>query len=156
MIFASVGTQLPFPRLVSALDRIAGKHNLEVFAQTCDPSVCVSHIQAVPFIDPVAFDSLVARADRIIGHSGIGTILSARRYRKPLIVFPRLASLGEHRNEHQLATVRSLADRLGIHVAYNDDDLEHFLTCPTLAPVTSEESRARTALIGRLREFIAA
>jgi UDP-N-acetylglucosamine transferase subunit ALG13 len=156
MIFATVGTQLPFERFITALDKIAGKHKLDVFAQTCDPAAKVEHIRASAHVDPATFDKHIREADRIVGHAGIGTILSARKLQKPLILYPRLASLGEHRNEHQLATVRSLVGRVGIYVAYNDEELEELLTRPELAPLRSEESAARNALIGRLREFIAA
>lgn len=156
MIFATVGTQLPFPRFIAALDRIAGKRGLDIFAQTCDPAARVEHIRASAHLDPASFDKHIHEADRIVGHAGIGTILSARKHTKPLILYPRLASLGEHRNEHQLATVRSLVGRVGIYVAYTDEELEDLLTRPDLAPLRAEDSEARNALIARLSGFIAA
>ena len=46
----------------------------------------------------------------IVAHAGMGTILTALEIGKPLLVMPRRAALGEHRNDHQLATARRFAD----------------------------------------------
>ena len=156
MIFATVGTQLPFPRLLAALDRIAGTRGLEVIAQTCTPDAAYPHLRATGHLDPPVFEANARAADRIVGHAGIGTILTARRAEKPLILFPRRAALGEHRNEHQLATVKSLSGRSGIYVAFDETELEALLVRPDLAPLRNEDSSARAALINRLRDFISA
>ena len=44
-------------------------------------------------------------AAAIVAHAGMGTILTALETGKRLLVMPRRAALGEHRNDHQLATV---------------------------------------------------
>lgn len=155
MIFATVGTQLPFPRLLAALDRIAGTHGLELVAQTCEPGGNYRHLQASAHLDPVTFEGNARAADRVVGHAGIGTILTARRVEKPLILFPRRAALGEHRNEHQLATVNSLAHRTGIYVALDEAELETLMLRTDLAPLRGQESQSRAALIERLKAFIA-
>ncbi len=156
MIFAAVGTQLAFPRLLCALDRIAGAHGLDIVAQTCEPDACYPHLKAQAHLDPSAFEANACAADRIVSHAGIGTILTASRATKPLILFPRRASMGEHRNEHQLATVNAIASRSGIYIALNEAELETLLLRPDLAPLRREDSTSRVALIGRLRDFIAA
>lgn len=53
------------------------------------------------------FDKLCHDARLIVAHAGMGTIISAMTKGKPIIVFPRIAALGEHRNEHQLATSKN-------------------------------------------------
>ena len=54
----------------------------------------------------------------IYAHAGMGTILSALKQDKPIIIVPRLASLKEHRNDHQIATAMRM-DELGyVYVAY--------------------------------------
>jgi len=90
----------------------------------------------------------------IVGHAGIGTILSGGRAEKPLILFPRRASLGEHRNEHQLATIRALGSRTGIHVATNVAELEALLRNGNLAPFRLGEGGTRPQLISFLHDFI--
>jgi UDP-N-acetylglucosamine transferase subunit ALG13 len=155
MIFATVGTQLPFPRLITLLDRIAGRHGLDMVAQTCDAEARPEHLTAHAQLDPKTFDELVARASLIVGHAGIGTILCAGRSAKPLILFPRRASFGEHRNEHQLATVASLEGREGIYIARTDEELEELLLRPSLLPLKMGNSIKSAPLIARLRDFIA-
>jgi UDP-N-acetylglucosamine transferase subunit ALG13 len=156
VIFATVGTQLPFPRLLAALDRIARAHSLNIVAQTCEPDGHYPHLTASAHIDPSVFESNARAADRLVSHAGIGTILTARRTAKPLILFPRRASMGEHRNEHQLATVHSVANRRGIYIALDEAELESLLLRSELVPLRSEDSAARAALISRLKGFIGA
>ena len=76
MIFVTVGTQLPFPRLIKALDEAASKNDLEIVAQTCDPYCVAPRLACVPHLDPESFDNHVRRAKMIVAHAGIGTILA--------------------------------------------------------------------------------
>jgi UDP-N-acetylglucosamine transferase subunit ALG13 len=78
------------------------------------------HFKWHPFIAPGEFDGLMARADLIIAHAGMGSIISALRNGKPIVIMPRRAALGEHRNDHQLATAARFAGRANIYVA--DDE----------------------------------
>lgn len=156
VIFATVGTQLPFPRLIKTLDQIAGRHGLEVMAQTSDPGGGAAHIEVRPYIDPREFDRFVRAADVLVGHAGIGTVLTAKKFGKPLIIFPRRASLNEHRNDHQLATASKLGHVQGVHVAWDDDELEQLLVATNLAAATNYPSPSAQPLIQRLSDFIAA
>ncbi|MGE4409808.1 MAG: glycosyltransferase [Sphingobium sp.] len=154
MILATVGTQLPFPRLLRALDRIARTHGLTVIAQTCQNEPDLTHIEQRPFVAPAEFDRLAQSAHVIVGHAGIGTIIGADRVSRPLILFPRKASLGEHRNEHQLATASSMEAREGIHVAWDEERLETLLTGAPLAPLQRGDSPTRPALIAEITRFV--
>lgn len=91
----------------------------------------------------------------IVAHAGIGTILSAKRWGKPLVILPRRHGLGEHRNDHQLATARQVESLPGIHVAWEAADLGPLLTLPDLTPASDAPSPSHAALIARLRTFIA-
>ena len=72
---------------------------------------------------PLEFEENMKKADLIISHAGMGTIISALVNLKPIIVMPRLLKYKEHRNEHQLATAKKL-DTLGyITVAYDEEAL---------------------------------
>lgn len=154
MIFATVGTQLPFPRLILALDRIAATHDLEIFAQTADPRCACTHMATAPQLDPESFDEHARSAAILVGHAGIGTVLSAKKLRKPLIILPRKASLNEHRNDHQIATARSLEGVKGVHVAWDEADLEALLVFGRLEAAAPDGSRARNQLIECVRDFI--
>ena len=120
MILVTVGMQLGFDRLIAAMDALAPGLGQEVVAQTGKGSYRPAHMTARSSIAPAEFEQLVAQSSLIVSHAGIGTVLTAARFAKPIVLFPRRASLGEHRNDHQLATVRQLAGRPGIVVAEDD------------------------------------
>jgi UDP-N-acetylglucosamine transferase subunit ALG13 len=74
-------------------------------------------------IAPAEFQALVQQARLIVSHAGIGTVLTAARFSKPLVLLARRAHLGEHRNDHQQATVNNLRGRPGILIADTAHDL---------------------------------
>jgi UDP-N-acetylglucosamine transferase subunit ALG13 len=124
MIFVTVGTQLTFDRLVSAVDSWAAKHlELDFFAQVGPTNSPPKNMPFADFISPARADALMRRADLIVAHAGMGSVLTALGYGKPILIMPRRAGLGEHRNDHQLATARWLEGRPGISVAWNESEL---------------------------------
>lgn len=124
VIFVTVGTQEPFDRLVRTVDRWAERNpGQEILAQI-GAGERPRHLRWLAQLDAADFQQKVEAAEVIIAHAGMGSILSALTLGKRLLVMPRKATLGEHRNEHQTATVRRL-EELGLIVAAKD---EHELT----------------------------
>ena len=123
MILLTVGTQLPFDRLVKSMDLIAPELGEEVFAQIGVGEYLPKHFDYCRLVTPRELSEKFEAADRIVSHAGTGSLLTARRYNKPIILFPRRASLGEHRNEHQLATCKQLELVEGVSVAYTEEEL---------------------------------
>ena len=124
MIFITVGTQIPFDRLLRMVDEIAPHLGGEqIVAQCCRATYQPRHFTTVQFISPAEFNRIVADARIIIAHAGIGTILTAMQMRKPLVVVPRQAALHEHRNDHQLATAQNLAHDYDVAVAHTAAEL---------------------------------
>lgn len=120
-IFVTVGTQLPFDRLVQAMDSWAGTQSgVQITAQVGSGSYKPQHLQAMATLDVQAFRALCESSDLIVSHAGVGSILLALELGKPVLVMPRRASFGEHRNDHQLATIRYLQDKPGIFVAADE------------------------------------
>ncbi|MEM1129998.1 MAG: glycosyltransferase [Pseudomonadota bacterium] len=154
MIFATVGTQLPFPRLMEALNDLAPELADDVIAQTGPETGPWPNLDIRPSLTPAEFDDMFRTARVIVAHAGIGTILSAKRHGKPLIVLPRRHALGEHRNDHQLATAKQVDALRGIHVAWETGDLKSLLATPDLTAADESPSPSHDALIGRLRSFI--
>ena len=116
MIFATVGTQLPFPRLIEALDRIAAESGAEIIAQTGPFDGAAPHLTCHGGLSPQEFEAHFTVARVVVAHAGIGTILSAKRYGKPLVLLPRRHALGEHRNDHQQATAKQVETLPGVYV----------------------------------------
>lgn len=156
MILVTVGTDQPFDRLVAAVDRWAAKNaRTDVFAQIGHTEMRPQHIASTPFLEPADFHRKFTEASVIVAHAGMGTILSALRYGKPIVVLPRRASLGEQRNEHQLATAKHLQALGKIHVALDENELLACLdSLAQLKPLASVGPFAAPSLIDALRNFI--
>jgi UDP-N-acetylglucosamine transferase subunit ALG13 len=124
MIFATVGTQLPFDRLLAATDAWAAARPEEtVIAQTGASTRVFAHLTCRPHLEQADFADCMHKAKVIVAHAGMGTILSAAEAGKPLILLPRRADLGEHRNDHQLATAAEMAVLSNVTVIDSADEL---------------------------------
>lgn len=161
-VFAIAGTQLPFPRLMMALNDWAGRRcDAAVLAQTGRDHARYSHLSAVDFIDQRRFDACLAEADLVVAHAGMGTILSCAELGKPLVVMPRLASQAEHRNDHQADTARRMAHLSNVTVAGDAaalgaalDRLAETRTSTSATPRNPGTDAAAQELILALRGFI--
>jgi UDP-N-acetylglucosamine transferase subunit ALG13 len=157
MIFVTVGTDLPFDRLVRVIDDWAGSTGRQdVFAQIGATRWTPAHLQYSHFLPPDEFTQRFAEARVIVAHAGMGTILSALRWEKPILVMPRRASLGEQRNEHQLATARRLSTIGKVDVAMDESELRQRLQA--LDQLKAREAigpHASAQLIDAIGRFIA-
>jgi len=160
MIFVTVGTQLPFDRLIRAIDGWCAQQQMEAFAQIADPGVggYVPRWMAWKnFLSHKEFDERFAGANLVIAHAGMGSIISALVAGKPIVIMPRRASMNEHRNEHQLATAKKFSNRPGVYVAMNEAELPGVAELALLASVGERQELGPWAdplLIGTVREFI--
>ena len=154
MIFVTVGTQLPFPRLIDAMDRIAAGLDETVIAQTGPGDGAWAHLDHRAGMPPAEFAETFAAARIVVAHAGIGTILSARGARKPLVIMPRRAALGEHRNDHQMATARQVASMKGVHVAEDEAAIAALIAAEGLEAAEETPGPGRARLITRIRDFI--
>jgi UDP-N-acetylglucosamine transferase subunit ALG13 len=124
VIFVTVGTQLPFDRLIAAVDAWAARRpDAGVFAQIGPTELRPAHIEHARFLAPAECRERMRAADAIVAHAGMGTILTALELGKPIVVLPRRAAAGEHRNDHQLATARRFADLGSVGVAFDETEL---------------------------------
>ena len=123
MIYVTVGTQLPFSRLVKAVDEWASESGADVFAQIGPDENKYESIRAEAFVSPVIADELIRSADLVVAHAGMGTIITASQYGKALIIMPRQFQFDEHRNDHQLATARRFGDFPNITVVNDVNEL---------------------------------
>lgn len=154
MILVTVGTQLPFDRLIQQVDELAPSLDEPIVAQIGEGQYVPSHIEWHRFLSPLDFDALAHEARLFISHAGIGTVLQAQKLGKPAILFPRKADLGEHRNDHQNATASALTGRLGIRIAYTQSDLAGYLRDGIEPPSSSLSTDAREALCGAIGDTI--
>lgn len=154
MIFLTVGTQLPFDRLVDLVDQAAPNIAEEVFAQIGETSFTPKNISFAHFLSPEEFQDRVARSRLIVGHAGMGTLLTAAKYGKPVAVLARRREFNEHRNDHQLATVKQMSKLDGVYVFQSADELLEIAASALLRPVTSALSPEKARLISNIRSFM--
>lgn len=158
MIFVTVGVQLPFDRLVRAVDDwAAARGRGDVLAQVGASSYSPRAVEARTFLKADEFATIVQDAELVVAHAGMGSIITALELGKPIFILPRRAVLGEHRNDHQLATARRMAAQPNVTVAETEQALVRMLdefrgreAAPALASHASER------LLGELTAFIQA
>ncbi|MEA5109087.1 hypothetical protein SDC9_27704 [bioreactor metagenome] len=158
MIFVVVGTQEPFDRLIRAVDRWAGETGYkEIFGQISRAAYLPMNFSYTDFIEPEQFIDKFRAADVIVGHAGMGTIIQALQFSKPIIVMPRLSGYHETRNDHQVSTAKSFG-RLGyVMDVYSEEDLFDTLNrIDSIKPSKPIGSGASENLLASLREFIGA
>lgn len=154
MIFVTIGTQAPFDRFIKIIDEVAPEVGEEIVAQVYKGSFKPKHIKTIDFLAPDEFDALFEKARLIVSHAGMGTILSALKQHKPIIIFPRIAANGEHRNEHQLATAEKFKEMGSVYVAMNEGELKELLLRRDLKPLAEIGEYASSSLIESIEKFI--
>ena len=156
MIFITVGTDRPFDRMLKVIDSWARDCQREdVFAQIGEGAWEPGYIQFTQFLEPAEFLHRLKQASVIISHAGMGTILTALLYGKTILVMPKLASLGEHRNEHQTATVRQMMNLGNVNAAFDEYELRYWLEhLDGLKPPKRIGRYASEGLLSGLRGFI--
>lgn len=156
MIFVTVGHQMPFDRLIRAVDDWAEHAGREdVFAQIGNGKYRPVNFSFVNTLAPAEFMRRMREASGIVAHAGTGTIIAALELGKPLLVMPRRAALGETRNDHQVPTAQRFAEAGCVLVAQDEDQLlARMDELESFRPRAMIEHQASIELIARLRSFI--
>jgi UDP-N-acetylglucosamine transferase subunit ALG13 len=156
VVFVVTGTQAPFDRLLSIIDKWAvNQDTYSIIAQTANSEINFKNMICLDYLEPDIFNEYFNNADVIIGHSGMGTIIKALENKKKLVVFPRLVKYNEHRNDHQYHTALGF-DKLGlINVAYNEKDLLRFLNNIIEIPIKEQINKnAEQQLLEKISDFV--
>jgi len=159
VIFLTVGTQLPFDRLVRDVDLWAGSRSRrDIFGQISDPGPAgyrPKNFDWVSDLAPAEFEARFHAASHIVSHAGMGTIIGALGEGKPLLIMPRRAHLGEQRNDHQHATSKRFGTRPGILVAFDEAELPEkmdMLVASTASATDKGAAGAYATSIGRFAD----
>jgi hypothetical protein len=107
MIFVILGTQdKKFPRLLDALQKKIDEGKIskkeEIIVQAGSTKYESKNMKIIDYMSVRKFEECIDRADLIICHAGVGTILTALKKGKKIIAAARLKQYGEHVNDHQL------------------------------------------------------
>ncbi len=155
LAFATVGTMLPFDRLV---DMVAGLKEAGVLSEELIVQVGVGGhrpaglnvFETLPFSEVTA---ILADADLVVCHGGTGSLITALRQGCRVVAVPRKFEFGEHYDDHQEEVTRAFEARGLISVANSTGELSDAIARarardPVLA--TSDPSE----LIGHLSELV--
>jgi len=157
VIFVTVGTQLPFERMVAAVDSWAGgrPERPNALAQVGPGRADYANLRCVHMLDAPAYSAAIASSRLMVAHAGAGTILTALEAGIPVIVFPRDNTLGEHRDDHQIQTARQM-ERMGlVTVAWTVAELPALIERELAAPGGRRQPRKRnTELVDYLRDWL--
>lgn len=124
MIFVTVGTQdKPFTRLLKAIDEAINRKEIEevVVVQAGYTKYESKNMQVLEYIPFDKFGEYLDKADVIITHGGVGSILSSVKKGKKVVAVARLAKFGEHTNDHQLQVIEKMSKQ-GYIINGNDLD----------------------------------
>lgn len=124
MIFVTIGSMFPFDRLIRVMDDwAAATGRTDVFAQIGDGKYEPRNMRFARKLSQSDFGATVEKADVVVAHAGMGTVITAGRAGRPLVLLPRIQERGEHTTDHQIATANWLRGKPGIFVADADADL---------------------------------
>jgi len=119
VICVTVGThQQPFQRLLDALTDLPPDELVVQFGYGSPPPGVARASAFMSFSETLDH---ISKADVVVTHAGVGSILCARRVGHVPIVVPRLRRYGEHVDDHQAELTRALAEE-GLVVPVWDTD----------------------------------
>ncbi len=130
MILVTLGTQdKSFTRLLDALEKQLEKGTIKdkVIVQAGYTKYESKYMEIFDLIEEEELEKLIKKADLIITHGGVGSILSGIRNNKKVIAASRLAKYKEHTNDHQKQIVKELAKEGYILELRDFDSLEKLI-----------------------------
>ncbi len=159
MIFVTTGTQAPFNRLVKVMDALAPElGGEEIIVQASGVNFETKNVRVVGFLHPVEYSRIIDEARLIISHAGMGSIVSALTKGKQIIVIPRKAELGEHRDNHQVDSAKKMEALGYVPVAYDEDQLKSKIINMLMKDAGNEEAMigeyASNSLVDSIRGFM--
>ena len=149
MIFVTVGThEQPFDRLIKRMDELCADGTLtepvviQPGVSTYQPKCC----QWEPFFPYREMTRLMEEARIVVTHGGPASFLAPLELGKVPVVVPRMHSLQEHVNDHQLLFCRQVAQRCNTIILVEDVALlsQVLTNYDTMAAKCSGEAQSNT------------
>jgi UDP-N-acetylglucosamine transferase subunit ALG13 len=159
LVFVTLGTDHhPFDRLVRWVDEwleAGGDERARCLVQT-GPTARPRLAEATDYL---AYDEMrraVDEAATVVTHGGPGSISIATSLGKRPIVVPRLKSLGEHVDDHQLAFARRIAAHGKIELAESEEAFRAALvrSLRTATPTTPSEAPGWGEAVQHFEELV--
>lgn len=130
MILVTLGTQdKSFVRLLEALEKQceSGLIQDEIIVQSGYTKFDSKHMKLIPYFSQDELDQYRQKAECIITHGGVGSILDGCRYGKKIIGVARLKEYKEHINDHQIEICEQFSKDGYILYAENLEDIHRLI-----------------------------
>ena len=134
MILVLLGTQNnSFHRLLEEIEKNVENGNIveEVVIQAgytkFEPKTKKQKIQVFSTIPKKELDILVEKANLIISHGGVGSMMTANQKGKKVIAVPRYQKYHEHVNDHQVKTIEIFAQKGYVYKINSVEELSEAL-----------------------------
>jgi UDP-N-acetylglucosamine transferase subunit ALG13 len=158
MIFTTIGSVLPFDRLVRAVDGLVQDWpDEEFFTQIGDGKYEPVNMPFARMLDVGAFGKMVRSARLIVAHAGMGSVITAMETNTPIVILPRKVEQREHTTDHQMATARWLTGRPGIYVALEEAELGAAIKNALSVDLSDAQELPRfapEAFLGKIRAYL--
>ena len=121
MILVMLGTQNnSFHRLLEKIQEMIDKKviNEKVIVQAGRTKFESKDMEILGIVPEEKLKELIEKADLIITHGGVGSIVTALKMHKKVIAVPRLSGFNEHVNDHQIQIVDTF-DKQGLLIRRN-------------------------------------
>lgn len=158
MIFASVGSMLPFERLVRGVDEWARDNpGEEVFLQIGETEYQPRYAPFARMVAMTEYRHRLRACDLFVAHVGMGSILQALEDRKQMLMLPRHREWGEHTTDHQIHTAERFGHLPGLKVVDRVEDLHREMSALLRAPLPMGDAicnQASPGLLAGVRDFL--
>lgn len=154
-IFVALGTYpKQFDRLLKEIDSLLESKKLkaDVFAQTGVSVYKPKHFKFKDFLSPKEYEKELKNADIVLAHSGAGTIITALKHKKPVVVVPRREKFSEHTDDHQLDIAKAMHSAKKCIAVFELKDL--FNALKKAEKFRPEMESNKKQLVKRLNEFL--
>ena len=158
MILVLLGTQNnSFHRLLEKIDELIGKEVIKekVVVQAGHTKYESKNMKIFSLIPQEELEKYQEKADLIITHGGVGSIVSSIKLGKKVIAIPRLHQYQEHVNDHQKQIVESFSKK-GYIIGISDvEELEEAIyKAHEFIPNKYETREGENRIIKIIEQFI--
>lgn len=110
MIFVTLGTSdYPFTRLLKQIDDLIENNIIKNITVQCgNEDYQPKNFTIIKNLDKKEFNEYLKKAEVVITHGGVGTIIDCIKMGKKVIAFPRNTEYGEAKNNHQEQIINNL------------------------------------------------
>lgn len=127
LVTTGASSEYNFFRLLKAIDSLCDKKIIDcenLIVQSTDQGYKPKNYKLCQMMPNDEFKTVMSNVDIVISHAGTGTIATALKMNKKLILFPRLKEYGELIDDHQLQICQLFADKGYVMLARNEEELK--------------------------------